>query len=89
MLSLPSVEIPAPEWQSRLLWQSTHPFRIEWITIAETRFHRVAHLKNALNEGQMVLVGKDGQEIEAECGRNLCGLIDEEALEHERHKDGN
>ncbi|KAL9607876.1 MAG: hypothetical protein Q9167_007254 [Letrouitia subvulpina] len=89
MLSLPSADIPAPEWQSRLLWQSTHPFRIEWITIAETRFHRVAHLKNALNEGQMVLVGKDGQEIEAECGRSLCELIDEEALEHKRHKDGN
>ena len=31
-----------------------------------------------LNEGQAVLVGRDGQEIEPECGKQLCELIDEE-----------
>lgn len=34
-------------------------------------------MKNSLNEGQAVLVGRDGQEIEGECGRRLAGEIDE------------
>ncbi|KAL8911569.1 MAG: hypothetical protein Q9171_003283 [Xanthocarpia ochracea] len=76
MLSLPDPSIPAPSWQRALIWASTDPFRIEWITIAETRFNRVGHLKNACNEGQPVLVGRDGQEIEEGCGRRLCELID-------------
>ena len=38
----------------------------------------MGHLKNGLNEGQAVLIGKDGQEIEGECGERLCGLIEEE-----------
>ncbi|KAL8678134.1 MAG: hypothetical protein Q9186_005505 [Xanthomendoza sp. 1 TL-2023] len=76
MLSLPSPSIPAPSWQSALLWDSTDPFRIEWITVKETRFHKVGHLKNECNEGQAVLVGRDGQEIEEGCGRALCRVID-------------
>ncbi len=76
MLSLPDPSIPAPSWQRALIWASTDPFRIEWITVAETRFNRVGHLKNACNEGQPVLVGRDGQEIEEGCGRRLCELID-------------
>lgn len=34
-------------------------------------------MKNEMNEGQAVLVGRDGQEIEGECGRRLAGEIDE------------
>ncbi|KAL8917120.1 MAG: hypothetical protein Q9208_008159 [Pyrenodesmia sp. 3 TL-2023] len=88
MQSLPSSDIPAPEWQKQLLWASTDPFRIRWITIAPTRFHSVGHLKNAFNDGQAVLIGRDGQEIEPECGRALCELIDEAAREHETHDRG-
>ena len=39
----------------------------------------MGHLKNSLNEGQAVLIGKDGQEIEERCGEELIKLIDEEA----------
>ncbi|KAL9594924.1 MAG: hypothetical protein Q9219_006755 [cf. Caloplaca sp. 3 TL-2023] len=88
MQTLPSPEIPAPGWQKALLWSSTDPFRIKWITVAETRFQLVGHLKNALNEGQAVLVGRDGQEIEGECGRALCELIDETARDQARYEDG-
>ncbi|KAL8828463.1 MAG: hypothetical protein Q9170_006592 [Blastenia crenularia] len=88
MQSLPSPDIPAPEWQKALLWPSTDPFRIEWITVAETRFHCVGHLKNALNEGQAVLIGRDGQEIEEKCGRELCELVDEAAREQARYDEG-
>ncbi|OCK84959.1 YTH-domain-containing protein [Lepidopterella palustris CBS 459.81] len=68
---------PTPSWTKNLLWQSSGAFFIRWITIAETRFSRVGHLKNSLNEGQAVLVGRDGQEIEEECGRMLCECVDE------------
>ncbi|KAL8667051.1 MAG: hypothetical protein Q9202_000973 [Teloschistes flavicans] len=84
MQSLPSSDIPSPAWQKALRWSTTDPFRIEWVAIAETLFNRVGHLKNALNEGHAVLVGRDGQEIEGVCGRELCILMDEEAREQER-----
>ena len=77
MQSLPGTA-PTPTWFKHLIWEATPPFNIRWITIAETRFNRVGHLKNSYNEGQAVLVGRDGQEIEGECGRMLCELIDEE-----------
>ncbi|KAI9814606.1 MAG: hypothetical protein M1827_003162 [Pycnora praestabilis] len=53
-------------------------FKINWITIAETRYSCVGHLKNALNKNQLVFVGRDGQEIERECGSSPCEIIDEE-----------
>ena len=83
MSSLPSSDILVPEWQSRLLWPSTDPFRIEWVTVADTEFHHVAHLRNGLNDGQPVLIGRDGQEIEPDCGRALCEVIDDQ--ERSRH----
>lgn len=76
MQSLPG-SAPTPPWVKNLLWKSSPPFHVRWITVSETRFSRVGHLKNALNEGQAVLVGRDGQEIEEECGVELCEVIDE------------
>ena len=87
MTSLPSSDIPAPAWQRELLWSSTDPFRIEWITIADLRFQYVGHLRNDLNEGQPVLIGRDGQEIEGNCGQALCEMIDEEGRERSRYED--
>ena len=78
MESLPGVA-PQPSWVKNLRWPSSPPFYIRWITTAETRFNRIGHLKNALNEGQAVLVGRDGQEIEEGCGAALCEAIDEES----------
>ena len=69
---------PTPAWCKELLWKSSGPFFIRWITIAETQFWRVGHLKNSFNENSPVLVGRDGQEVEAGCGIELCRLIDEE-----------
>ncbi|KAI9846255.1 MAG: hypothetical protein M1837_004244 [Sclerophora amabilis] len=70
---------PVPAWAQDLLWKSSGPFRIRWITIAETRFGHVGHLKNAYNENQPCLVARDGQEVEQKCAVGLCHLIDEEA----------
>ncbi len=78
MESLPgSVEVP--EWQRSINWESAGAFKVRWLVICSTRFHRVGHLKHAYNENQAVLIGKDGQEIEENCGAGLIELIDEEA----------
>ncbi|KAI9825463.1 MAG: hypothetical protein M1832_001193 [Thelocarpon impressellum] len=68
-----------PPWAKGLLWKSSGPFNIRWIKIANTHFSRVGHLKNPFNEYQAVLVARDGQEVEPQCGLALCELINEEA----------
>lgn len=86
MESLPGA-VEVPSWQNSINWESAGAFKVRWLAICSTRFGRVAHLKNSLNEGLAVLIGKDGQEIEEECGRGLLECMDEElgcALEGER-----
>ncbi|KAL2350107.1 YTH domain-containing protein, partial [Cryomyces antarcticus] len=75
----PPGSAPTPTFVEKLFWSPSPPFYIRWLTVAETHFRKVGHLKNAYNENQAVLVGKDGQEIEEGCGMGLCELIDEEA----------
>ena len=69
--------VPPPSWLKHLSWEASAPFRIKWFNVAETRFRYVGHLKNSYNEDAPVLFGRDGQEIEPECGFNLCGILDE------------
>jgi hypothetical protein len=57
-------------------WESTPPFRVEWLSTVAVEFYRVHHLKNSLNEDLSVIIGKDGQEIEEECGRALIQEMD-------------
>lgn len=78
MESAPGTAHP-PSWAEILNWKPSGPFYIKWIQKVETRFNRVGHLKNAYNDHSAVLVGRDGQEVEEECGAALCELIDEEA----------
>jgi len=78
---------PMPTWAKNLLWESSGPFRIRWITINDINFHRVAHLTNRLNEDQPVLIGRDGQEIDPECGAALCRLIDDSANFHRNYNE--
>ncbi|KAI9779663.1 MAG: hypothetical protein M1816_003451 [Peltula sp. TS41687] len=68
----------APSWTKGLRWKHSGPFHIHWLNVSETRFNRVGHLRNVLNDNHAVLVGRDGQEVEESCGAALCELIDEE-----------
>jgi YTH domain-containing protein 1 len=77
MESLPG-SIEVPQWQRAINWESAGAFRVKWLVICCTRFHRIGHLKNPFNENQAVLIGKDGQEIEENCGAGLIELINEE-----------
>jgi hypothetical protein len=77
----PPGSAPIPSWAKNLLWESSG----RWISITDISFHRVAHLKNRLNENQPVLIGRDGQEIDPECGAALCKTIDETAAFRKLH----
>jgi UDP-N-acetylmuramoylalanine-D-glutamate ligase len=77
MESLPG-SVDVPSWQKAIAWESAGAFKVRWLVICTTRFQKVGHLKNALNENQAVLIGKDGQEIEEACGMALVEIIDEE-----------
>ena len=88
MESLPG-SIPVPSWQKAITWESAGAFKVKWLVICSTRFHRIGHLKNEYNEGQAVLIGKDGQEIEENCASALVDLIDEECEMSLRSDGGN
>ncbi|KAM9329639.1 YTH domain-containing protein 1 [Gastrophryne carolinensis] len=50
-------------------------FKIDWICRRELPFTKSAHLTNSWNEMKPVKIGRDGQEIEPECGTQLCLLF--------------
>uniref|UniRef100_A0A4W4GV96 YTH domain-containing family protein n=1 Tax=Electrophorus electricus TaxID=8005 RepID=A0A4W4GV96_ELEEL len=50
-------------------------FKIDWICRRELPFTKTAHLSNPWNEHKPVKIGRDGQEIETECGLQLCMLF--------------
>lgn len=78
MESLPGSVAP-PAWQNSINWASAGAFRVKWLVIGSVPFHKVGHLKNGLNEGLAVLIGKDGQEVEGGCAEGLVGILGEEA----------
>lgn len=83
MESLPGSAV-VPSWQKAINWESAGAFKVRWLVISTTQFYLVSHLKNSYNENQLVLIGKDGQEIEEGCGSALLDCIDagaDEALE--------
>ncbi|TVY36828.1 Zinc finger CCCH domain-containing protein [Lachnellula subtilissima] len=80
MESLPG-SVQRPAWQESINWESAGAFKVKWMVVCSTKFRRIGHLKNALNEDQAVLIGKDGQEIEENCGLGLIELIHEEVRE--------
>lgn len=53
--------------------------QVRWLIMCHTWFGKVGHIKNALNDREAVLVGKDGREIDADAGFALIKFITEEA----------
>ncbi|TGZ82068.1 YTH-domain-containing protein [Ascodesmis nigricans] len=81
----PPGSAPIPSWSRNLLWESSGPFPIRWITITDISFHRIAHLRNRYNDMHPVLIGRDGQEIDPDCGELLCKSINETAEYRRQH----
>ncbi|KAL2266183.1 hypothetical protein VTJ83DRAFT_5535 [Remersonia thermophila] len=87
MTSAPSPDTPKPSFAKNIHWDTSDAFRVEWLSKTSVDFWRVGHLKNALNDNEPVLVGKDGQEIEPECGADLLRIMESVAIERERGAD--
>lgn len=51
---------------------------VDWVCKKELSFTCTAHLYNPWNEGKPVKIGRDGQEIEAKVGAELCRLFPED-----------
>lgn len=71
MASAPSPDIPRPTFVKGIHWDTSDPFRVQWLSKTAVEFFRIGHLKNPYNDNMSVLVGKDGQEIEPGCGAEL------------------
>lgn len=64
------------------LWQNdsfreSGVFRVEWLQALELPFTATTHLRNPLNYGKPVKIGRDGQEIPVDIAHQLCALIDD------------
>lgn len=72
MTSLPSADINKASWMKNIHWPTSPPFRLRWLSKVAVPFSRIGYLKNPLNENLSVLIAKDGQEVEEDCG---CALL--------------
>ncbi len=57
MMTAPSPHTPVPKWMERIHWETSPPFRIDWINTTPTPFQYVSYLNNSLNEDRSVVVG--------------------------------
>ncbi|KAL2135039.1 hypothetical protein VTI74DRAFT_9959 [Chaetomium olivicolor] len=81
MASAPSSSIPRPNWVKGIHWDTSDPFKVQWLSKTAVEFFRIGHIKNPYNEGQSVLVARDGQEIEEGCGAELLREMEAFAME--------
>ncbi|KAL6854644.1 YT521-B-like domain-containing protein [Trichoderma novae-zelandiae] len=76
MTSPPNANIPPANWMSNIAWEASSPFRVEWLNTRSTEFWKLGDLKNPLNDGSPVFVGRDGQEYPEACGRKMIRILD-------------
>ncbi|ELT88031.1 hypothetical protein CAPTEDRAFT_225537 [Capitella teleta] len=50
-------------------------FKLDWINRKDLSFSNTMHLHNPWNENKPVKIGRDGQEVEPQCGEALCRLF--------------
>ena len=60
-------------------FQTSPPFKIDWVRLADAKFYLFRELTNALHNDSKVFFGRDGQEIGEQSGFQVCEIIDEEA----------
>ncbi|CAB0013311.1 unnamed protein product [Nesidiocoris tenuis] len=53
-------------------------FKVDWVCRKDLPFTSTVHLQNPWNNGKLVKIGRDGQEIEPRVGQQLCSLFAED-----------
>ncbi|KAL7929071.1 YT521-B-like domain-containing protein [Trichoderma chlorosporum] len=77
MITRPQATIPHAKWMRDIPWNPSAPFRIQWLNTTRTDFWRLGDLRNPLNGGRLVFIGKDGQELPEACGREVIRVLDQ------------
>ncbi|EHK21501.1 uncharacterized protein TRIVIDRAFT_152392, partial [Trichoderma virens Gv29-8] len=85
MTTLPTASIPPAKWMSTISWEPSAPFRIQWLNTRRTEFWKLGELRNPLNDGEPVFVGRDGQEFPEACGRKMLRVMDRGGGARERN----
>lgn len=70
-------QAPKPLWASRINFEVSEPFWIQWIATGFVGFEQLDHIKNPLLHNKAVTFGKDCQEIEGRAGHALCNYLDQ------------
>ncbi|KKO97560.1 hypothetical protein THAR02_10343 [Trichoderma harzianum] len=76
MTSPPTTTIPPPKWMNNISWEASLPFRVQWLSTHRTEFWKFGKLRNPLNDGKPIFVGRDGQEFPETCGREMVYVLD-------------
>ncbi|UKZ53460.1 hypothetical protein TrVGV298_007252 [Trichoderma virens] len=76
---------PPAKWMSTISWEPSAPFRIQWLNTRRTEFWKLGELRNPLNDGEPVFVGRDGQEFPEACGRKMLRVMDRGGGARERN----
>lgn len=75
MITAPCPNIPKAEWMKKITWETSSPFRIEWISKSHTYFWKFGDIINPLNDGSLIFVGRDGQEYSGESARQMITIM--------------
>ena len=69
MQSLPGeAGVQSPSWRQSVPWETTRPFRIEWLADVTAPHGAFRGLLNPLDENNSVDIGRDGQKIPSKLG---------------------
>ncbi|PPJ50247.1 hypothetical protein CBER1_04874 [Cercospora berteroae] len=83
MTCAPDPRIQKPAFTAKLNWATSPAFTLRWLAKTPIHFKLVGHIKNTRNydedkgEPHAVLVGKDGQEVNADAGRGVVRILDD------------
>lgn len=70
--------VPPAQWDlSDVKVQYSGTFGLRWFRRCNLEFGRTRNLYNKLNENKLVKIGYDGQEIDRDCGKALCDMLDD------------
>lgn len=76
MTTAPDPKIAPAKWMGNISWQTSCPFRVEWLNTRRSEFWTLGDLKNSFNDNAPVFVGRDGQEYPEDCGRKILQMLD-------------
>ncbi|KAF7558477.1 hypothetical protein G7046_g5684 [Stylonectria norvegica] len=76
MTTPPDDMIPRPAWAQLVSFDTSSPFRVDWISKETIHSRYVSHIRNPDKNWKSVSFGRDGMEYPEECGRAMIEAFD-------------